>query len=210
MNPPIITDIAEAARFIREGRIVAFPTGTSYGLAADPLQGHALQRLRNLKKRPEEKTFTVCLQPELWDDFFDISPEEQEFLTTHVSQPFTVLLSPKQSLQHISQDGRVGLRMIDHPLMAALAQAVQGPITATSANISGQPSCSDTVCIQTMFPGVLDSTADDIKRTGPTTYDLSLAAIIDGGTLEPNTQSTIIRYDGEYWTIIRQGAGVVQ
>ncbi|MEX0649991.1 MAG: L-threonylcarbamoyladenylate synthase [Candidatus Andersenbacteria bacterium] len=209
MKPPITTDLQEAVRIITAGRIVAFPTGTSYGLAVDALQGHALQRLRNLKHRPDEKSFTVFARPELVDTFFRLNKEEQAFLQKYAGQPFTVLLQPAKALEHLTQEGRVGLRLIDHPLMQQLAEAVQVPLTATSANISGRQPCADVVCIQDQFPYLLDPNDVAIKRAGPTTYDLSLGCILDGGTLPVGQQSTIVRYAKGNWQTIRQGAGAL-
>ncbi|MBI1833918.1 MAG: L-threonylcarbamoyladenylate synthase [Candidatus Andersenbacteria bacterium] len=206
---PITKDIKVAVHIITEGRVVAVPTGTSYGLAADALQGNALQRVRNLKHRPDEKTFTVFLKQSLWEEFFDITNEEIQFLQKYDGQALTLILTPKDSLAHIAQDGRVGLRVIDHPLMASLAEAVEVPLTATSANVSGQEACYDTTCVTTTFPGLLDPTDTrhgDIKRAGKTTYDLSLGCILDGGNLQPGRQSTIIRLEESIPIVIREGS----
>ncbi|MEX1112240.1 MAG: L-threonylcarbamoyladenylate synthase [Candidatus Andersenbacteria bacterium] len=205
MKPEIINDIEEAVRLVQEGRVVAFPTGTSYGLAADALQGHALQRVRNLKQRPEEKTFTVCLNEDRWDEFFEISADERAFLTTHAGRSFTLLLSPKEPLKHLAQDGRVGLRMVDHPTMEEFVRAAQVPLTATSANIAGGIPSASPQEVQDTFSWLLDPSDKLIQRAGPTTYDLSLAAILDGGTLEPDKQSTIVRHVEGKWQVVRQG-----
>lgn len=192
----ITKNVAEAARFIKEGRIVAVPTGTAYALACDALQGHALQRLRTLKQRPQEKTFTVFISEQAMYPYINIWIQEQKLWDKYAGQPLTLLVEPKEPLKHLAQDGRVGLRMIDHPLMQALADAVQRPLTATSANVSGQPAAYSPDDILKQLPGVQED---------GTTYNLSLAAILDGGTLPPNPPTTIARLDGEKITIIRQG-----
>lgn len=204
MYAPVTKDIAIAKKVIQEGRIVAFPTGTSYGLAGDALQGHALQRLRNLKQRPKEKSFTVFLRPELWDKYFEMTSEERALLEKYPNSPLTVLLQPKESLAHLAQDGRVGLRVIDHPMMAELASSVDVPLTATSANVSGQEACVDVQCIQGQFPGKLPATGD-IARAKETTYDLSLGCILDGGPLPAGRVSTIVRLDNGAVQVIRAG-----
>src|SRR5579864_5255690 len=103
MYAAITSNIKEAAYIIKSGRVVAFPTGTSYGLAADTLQGHALQRLRNLKLRPQEKTFTVFMQPALWHTYLNLTAEETDFLEQHQNKPITLLVEPRQSLLHLAQ-----------------------------------------------------------------------------------------------------------
>ena len=189
------TDVSSAAEYIRDGRIVAFPTGTSYGLAVDALQGHALQRLRNTKKRPEEKTFTIFLDESLWDQYLDITQAEKNILHRYANTALTLLVKPKEPLMHIAQDGLVGLRVIDHPVMAELAEKAGVPLTATSANVSGQDACYDEECIERSFPG----------KVG-TTYDLSLACILDGGDLRPGLVSTIAKLKNGELEIVRQGA----
>ncbi len=191
----ITKDMPEAVRIISEGRVVAFPTGTSYGLAVDALQGHALQRLRNLKKRPREKTFTIFLRQDLWEQHLNLTPEELAFLDRHANSALTLLVHPKESLQHLAQDGVVGLRLIDHPLMAQLAEAADVPLTATSANLSGEEPCYTTACILEKFPGKIDET----------TYDLSLGCILDGGELPQKKPTTIARIIDGQVKIIREG-----
>lgn len=205
----VTKDIQVAARAIAQGRAVAFPTGTSYGLAVNALDGHALQRLRNLKGRGREKTFTVCLREDLWDTFLDLADEEQALLAKHQNQPLTLLVKPAPELEHLAQDGRVGLRVVDHPIMQAFVDSLEVPITATSANISGQPACYSAQCIVDAFPGLLDPSDTrhgDIERAGSTTYDLSLGSILDGGMLPEKMPTTIARIVGSDVEIVRQGA----
>lgn len=189
-------DIRKSVAMLREGRLVAFPTGTSYGLAADALQGHALQRLRNIKKRPDEKTFTVFLDTSKWDEFLKLSSSEKEFLTARQKQPLTLLVEPNKTLMHLAQNNLIGLRVVDHPLMEELAAAYLSPLTATSANISGEEACFSSTCIQQKFPGKINET----------TYDLSLGCILDAGELLPSQPSTIVQLINDDPKIIRPGA----
>jgi L-threonylcarbamoyladenylate synthase len=89
-------------------------------------------------------------------------------------------------VEHIAKDGRVGLRVIDHPIMEELSRAVNVPLTATSANISGQEACSTAACVQKQLTSPL------------------LGYIIDGGQLSA-TASTIARLQDGRIDIIRQG-----
>lgn len=195
MYIPKTTDISFAAKIIQEGRVVAFPTGTSYGLAVNALFGHALQRLRNSKKRPKEKTFSVFMSDSLWDTYLDLTEKEQDLLRQFAHSALTLLVRPKPALEHIAKDGFIALRVIDHEIMQQLADETKLPLTATSANISGEDAIYDPDKIETVFPG----------RVG-TTYDLSLGCILDGGKLQPGTISTIAKYEKGGFTIIRQGS----
>ena len=211
MYAAITSDVERAVNTIAAGRVVAFPTGTSYGLAVDALQGHALQRLRNIKLRPQEKTFTVFMKPALWHKYLNLTAEETDFLHQHQNQAITLLVEPRQSLMHLSQNGRLGLRVIDHPIMEALADAVNVPLAATSANISGQAACHDLQCLEKSFPGKLTDELlkvhedRDPRGSQGTTYDLSLGCILDGGTLPVSKPSTIVKLAGANIGIVRPG-----
>lgn len=208
---PITTDIQQAVEVVRQGRVVAFPTGTSYGLAADALQGHALQRVRNLKHRPVEKSLTVFMDPSLYDTYLELTDAEKDFMAANTGRAFTLLVTPKPSLEHLAQDGRVGLRFIDHPIMQALAKAANVPLTATSANVADNPACFDIACVETSFPGLLTDELlawyepENIGGAKDTTYDLSLGCILDGGTLQATLPSTIIKIEAEKISVIRPG-----
>lgn len=191
----VTKDIAVAVKVIQDGRIVAFPTGTSYGLAANALEGHALQRVRNLKKRPQEKSLSVFMHSDLWDTYVDLTSQERIFLREHTGAALTLLVSPKETLAHLAHEEKIGLRVIDNPIMDQLADATQLPLTATSANIAGENACYDITCIGEAFPG----------RQG-TTYDLSLGCVLDGGTLPQNGVSTVAEITKSEIKIIRQGA----
>ncbi len=208
MSASLTTNISEAVAAIQSGRVVAFPTGTSYGLGADALQGHAIQRVRNLKARPADKALTVCMKPELYDTYFSLTEAEASLIQKYTGQAVTVLLTPQESLAYLSQNGKVGLRMVDHPMMKELVQQLDVPITATSANISGQESCYDTKCIQDSFPGIVKPEGED--PTLGTTYDLSLAVILDAGQLPSTPASTLVSVEDGKLQVLRQGSVTVE
>lgn len=192
-------DVQIAANIIRDGRVVAVPTGTSYGLAANALAGHAIARVRNLKRRPQEKPLSIFMSQNLWGKYLDLTSQEELFLKEHAGAALTLLVLPKINLEHLAHNGKIALRVIDHPLMAQLAEITQLPLTATSANISEQNACYDTVCITKSFSGKIDET----------TYDLSLGCILDGGALLERGSSTIAMLTDSGIQIIRQGALVL-
>lgn len=191
----ITKDHAPAAAAIAAGRVAAVPTGTSYALVADALQGHALQRVKHLKGRSPEKPFSVFLAAEKWDEFLQLTEQERRVLQALAGQPLTLLVTPAPDLVHLAHHDRVALRQIDRPEMAALAQALVRPLTATSANKSGQPACRTPRCIVENFPGKLDET----------TYDLSLAVILDAGELPKKPPTTIAKLENGTVSILRQG-----
>lgn len=202
------TDSSKAAAIIQQGRLVAFPTGTSYGLAADALQGNALQRLRNSKGRSKDKTFTIFMKPSLYAKHLLLTDRERTVCRAFTGRALTLLVAPRASLKHLAQDGLLGLRLIDHPLMEQLAAAVDVPLTATSANYAAGAPCYSPQCIKETFVNPLpnDRLGEDTPRgASGTTYNLSLGAIMDGGELPPRPPTTIAKLDGDRIVIIRQG-----
>ncbi|PIT98464.1 MAG: hypothetical protein COT71_00630 [Candidatus Andersenbacteria bacterium CG10_big_fil_rev_8_21_14_0_10_54_11] len=191
----LTADTTAAAEAIAAGRVAAVPTGTSYALAADALQGMAIQRVKQLKGRPPEKPFSVFLDAAHWDEFLRLTVDEQALLQTFAARPLTLLVAPAPDLAHLALDGRVALRTIDRPEMQQLAEQLAVPLTATSANKSGQPACRDAQCVLDNFPGRIDES----------TYDLSLAVIIDGGRLPEKPPTTIAKIEGNNISILRQG-----
>ena len=197
------------ASYLAAGRLVAFPTGTSYGLAADTLQGYALQRLRNLKGRLKTKSFTVFMPAQLYDEFLELTASERKILQQFLDQPLTLLVSPSPRLAHLAQAGKIGLRVIDHPLMQKLAEAAPAPLTATSANLSGQDPCLSIACLTETFRNPLpDKQLAEVDPAGSsgTTYDLSLAAILDGGELSAAPSTTIAIIEQGKIRLVRPGS----
>ena len=187
MHTNIITnDLSKVVKGIESNEVIAFPTGTVYGLAVNALSEVALSNLRIIKNRPKEKSFTVFLNDSGISNFFEISKQENLFLKRAKNLPLTILLKPKEPLSHLAQDGFVGLRVVDHPLMQSLAESVRYPLTATSANLSGQEACLSPRCIKEKMPHV--------------------RCILGDNELQPTKPSTIMRlHDGDI-EVVRKGS----
>lgn len=204
----ITQNAQDVAQYLIQGRLVAFPTGTSYGLAADALQGWALQRLRNLKQRPPSQAFSIMLDPTLWPIYLKLTDQEQHLMHVMQGQPLTIVVNPQPTLSHNTIDGQVAVRLIDHPLMAELARIVAVPLTATSANRHSQPPATSPKEIMSVFSNPLPDDQleeEDPRGSSNTTYDLSLAAILDGGQIKKQPPTTIVRLAGKSINILRAG-----
>lgn len=142
----IIDDCERAARALRQGAIVAFPTETVYGLAVDATNSSAVKRLFAAKGRPADNPLIVHLT----------SKDEWPLAASHMTQSATLLLEqfspgpltvvvPKRSeispLVTAELDS-VGIRIPDHAIARRLLELCQIPIAAPSANRSGRPSCT--------------------------------------------------------------------
>jgi L-threonylcarbamoyladenylate synthase len=180
-----------AAGFIKRGDVVAIPTDTFYGLSADPFNLAAIERVFQIKGRPENRALPILVDSieqavELARDIPDA------FLT--LAQKFwpgaltiVVEATHRLPLKVTGNSGRVALRWADSRIATALIGSVGGPITGTSANLSGHPSCSSATAL-----------AEQLGERLP--------LILDSGDTNGTLASTIVRVDGDEWTIIREGA----
>lgn len=134
--------IREAAEILRKGGIVALPTETVYGLAADPGQSASLEALGRLKGRPAGKPFPLLFSrlSGIRDWVTEPWPEPLQALAkTFWPGPLTVILRGREDLAvPIRGPGnRIALRVTSHPVARSLIDRYGGPITGTSANRSG-------------------------------------------------------------------------
>lgn len=136
--------VAAAARTLLRGGLVAHPTDTLVALAARATDPGAVDLLLRTKGRSESHRLSIAVSSteelETWGRFHDSA---RRFVRTHLPGPWTVLVPPTPEARRllapaVGRGPRVGLRVPAHPLARELARRV-GPITATSANRSGEP-----------------------------------------------------------------------
>lgn len=179
-----------AATFIKRGRVVAIPTDTFYGLSADPFNLAAVERVFRVKGRPESQALpilvssieqAVTLIREVPDAFLTLA---QKFWPGALT--LIVEATHRLPLKVTGNTGRVAVRWPDSKIATALIESAEGPITGTSANLSGHPSCSNAQQIVEQLDG-------------------RLPLILDGGESGSTLASTIVRIDGDEWSIAREG-----
>lgn len=180
-----------AAPFIQRGRVVAVPTDTFYSLSADPFNLAAIEEVFRIKGRAETKALPILINS-IEQSVTLIRDVPKAFLTlAHKFWPGALTLVVEAThripLKVTGNTGRVALRWPDSRIITALIEAVGGPITGTSANLSGFPSCSNAAQI--------------VKQLGD-----RLPLILDSGDTGALLASTIVRIDHEHWTIVREGA----
>jgi len=137
--------VKEAARLIRKGMVVAFPTETFYGLAALATDYNAIARVYLLKKRAVHKSLSILVADlnELDKYIENLSAEARHLAARFWPGPLTLVCHAGKKLPTnlTAGTGKIAVRISSHPVAQALVQAVGEPITATSANRSGSPSC---------------------------------------------------------------------
>ncbi len=145
MQPPLKRDSnkkltknpREAACAIQQGGVVAYPTETLYGLGVNAISRRAVEKIYALKERPKDKPLSIAVaSPKTITELCQVDSLAQSFIERFLPGPFTILLKPRVRLPQ--QPGLIGIRYPDHPLTLELIRLTGTPITATSANRSGE------------------------------------------------------------------------
>ena len=184
-------NIRDAARIIRDGGLVAMPTETVYGLAADATNDTAVARIFEAKGRPQFNPLIIHVTgAAMARDFVTVSPLAEKLMAEFWPGPLTLVLPRKKdsNLSLLVSAGldTVGVRMPRHDLAQALIQAVDRPLAAPSANRSG-----------TISP----TRAAHVKESLGERVDM----ILDGGPCPIGVESTIVKIEGDAATLLRPG-----
>jgi len=182
--------IKKAAQIILQGGIIAFPTESFYGLAADALNEAALKKIFRVKGREEGKPILLLIADQSWLKGLvqEISPLAERLMEKFWPGPLSLVFhaSPQLSPLLTADTGKIGIRLSPHPVTQAFVQAVGRAITATSANLSGQP-------------GTL--TAREVYQS----LGERLDAVLDGGKTAGGPGSTVLDVSDPSPRIIREG-----
>lgn len=182
--------IEEAIDCLLEGGVIAFPTETVYGLAADATNPAAVERLFDLKGRPRNKSITLMVDsPKLLGHIAcNLTVEARRLMEAFWPGPLTIVFQKRgANFRHVSDKETIGVRLPDHSVPLSIMQALARPLACTSANLAGAPECF---------------TADEVERA----FAGKLNLILDGGRLKDNPPSTVIDVASEPYRILRKGA----
>jgi L-threonylcarbamoyladenylate synthase len=180
-----------AAHFLARGCVIGIPTDTLYGLAADPFNLAAVDEIYRVKGRPETRALPILvnsleqamlLARETPRNFVRLAEEFWPGALTLVVEAATRL-----PLKVTANTGRIAVRWPGSEVVRRLIAEFDGPITGTSANISGFPACSNAEQV--------------MKQLGD-----RLPLVLDGGETGAALPSTIVELHGDAWKIIREGA----
>ena len=190
MNNIIGKDIEKASALLKEGRVVAIPTETVYGLAAHALNEKAVMRIFEVKNRPAVNPLIVHLAdadliPNYVSDIPDIAGK---LIDTFCPGPLTIVLPKKAVVPGIVTANRdtVAVRIPAHPVTRQLLKMTGLPLAAPSANPSGFIS-------PTRAEHVFSNMGDKIDY------------ILDGGACNTGIESTIVGFEDGVPVIYRQG-----
>jgi L-threonylcarbamoyladenylate synthase len=193
---------SEAAKIIASGGVIAFRTDTFYGLGADPLNREAVGKIRDLKGREDDKPILVLISDlselsrftsEAVDNVAAIHRDSgesafQKAVKLFWPGPLTLVTRARADLPSELTAGTetIGLRLPADEQVRTLVRACGGALTATSANLSGQPPAVSAEQVSSYFTEGLD-------------------LIVDGGDAVSTEPSTIVDVTGPHARVIRPG-----
>ncbi len=183
-------DIARAGRLLASGELVAIPTETVYGLAANALDAEAVSMIFAAKERPADNPLIVHIDNKdtVYTLCAEVSDTAKALMDAFWPGPLTIILPRASIVPDVVSAGlpTVAVRMPSHETARALIRAAGVPLAAPSANRSGSPS-----------PTTAARVAADM--------DGRIAAIVDGGDCEVGVESTVISLCGDVPTLLRPG-----
>lgn len=183
-------ELAQAARILREGGLVAFPTETVYGLGADGLNDQAAHKIYAAKGRPSDNPLILHIASmEALEDLTTMVPESaRKMADAFWPGPLTMIFHKSDKVPYGTTGGldTVAIRMPEHPISRELIRLSGVYVAAPSANTSGRPS-----------PTMAEHVIEDMNG--------KIDMIIDGGAVGIGLESTIVDMTSEVPTILRPG-----
>jgi L-threonylcarbamoyladenylate synthase len=190
-DPVVPEAFADAAVALRAGKLVVFPTETFYAIGADPMKANALAAILRVKGREPDKPIALIAADSVaaFAIARDVPAGAHLLAETFWPGPLTVVLPAREGMNEalIGPSGGIGVRVSPHPTARALAAAVGGLLTATSANLSGEPPARSLMQARQSLGA-------------------RISVYLDGGALSSDAPSTVVAFgeDGGF-QIVRAG-----
>ncbi|ADZ08838.1 Sua5/YciO/YrdC/YwlC family protein [Methanobacterium lacus] len=181
--------ITQAKEYLKQGKIVVYPTDTVYGIAANAYNESAVSKVFDTKKRLKTKAVSLCLaEIEAINDVAFMDNKTEILVEQLFPGPFTVIMRKKEQISPLLTGGtnKIGIRIPDNKLSRDLAS--EFPITSTSANISGL--------------NVPETPKEVVEQLGD-----SVDLVLDAGVCKYGYHSTVVDMTGDKPIILRMGAG---
>jgi len=185
------TAIGDALAALAAGEAIVYPTETFYALGVDALSLKALERLFAIKGREPDKPVAL-IAADLTMAFAvarEVSAGARVLAEAFWPGPLTLVLPARDGIPAalIGADGGVGVRVSSHPIARALAAGLRGPLTATSANLAGEPPAVEPEATRRAL-------GDRVK------------VFVEDGKLAGGAPSTVVAVDGLGMRVLRPGA----
>jgi len=190
-NNPEIELIDFAAKVIKEGGLVAFPTETVYGIGANSFNEEAVKKIFIAKGRPQDNPLIVHIAEleQIYDLVKEVPQKAKTLMKKFWPGPLTLIFKKSQKVPYVNTAGMdtVAIRMPSNTIAHLLIKRAEVPISAPSANVSGKPSPTDASHVIEDLYGKVD-------------------VIIDGGKCDVGVESTVLDLTEKVPVILRPGA----
>jgi tRNA threonylcarbamoyl adenosine modification protein (Sua5/YciO/YrdC/YwlC family) len=183
--------IRYAAAWLNRGLVIAIPTDTRYALAADPVNLAAVEEIFRVKGRPEHRALPILINSLIYASVLakDLPDNFYRLAAACWPGPLTIVVdaSNRLPLKVTANTRRIALRWPKCKVVSNLIAELGVPLTGTSANLSGSPTC--------------ESGDEVFRQLGD-----RIPLILDAGDTNDSLPSTIVELRGELWCVGREGA----
>ena len=192
-DEPEPVHVDRVVKALQAGQVVALPTDTFYGLAVDPVNLRAVEKIYELKTRARHKPLSLLISDvrQAYELARSIDGAFDRLAERFWPGPLTIIVKAgsRLPLRVTAHTGNVALRVPEAAIPRAVVAALGLPITATSANLHGLPECTYANCVREQLGG-------------------ELPMIVDGGPTARSVATTIVDLSegGNAWNILREGA----
>lgn len=188
-------DIQAAAKILKSGGIIAIPTETVYGLAANALNESTIKKIFEAKGRPSDNPLIVHISSikEIYSLVSEFPDKAQKLADAFWPGPLTIILKKSATIPEIISSGldTVAIRLPAHPVTREIIKAAGFPLAAPSANLSGSPSPTKVSHVIGDLSGKID-------------------AVVDAGTCAIGLESTVISLCTKVPRVLRPGAVTIE
>lgn len=184
--------IDEAVKFLRQGKVIVYPTDTLYGLGCDARNEEAVKKIFQIKKRESQKPLSVIVRDiSAIGEIAFVDHYREEIAISLFPGPYTLIFPGVRNIPEIITAGEnsIGVRIPDNRFTHMLSKYFENPIVATSVNISGDEPLSDPFKIVEHFK----------------TSDVAPDLVLDGGKIKDPHPSVVIDITRKSPQIVRSG-----
>ena len=191
-------NIDEIVKELRDGKVIVYPTETTYGLGCDATNKEAVEKVFKIKRRQDNKPVLVVAPfVNMMMNYISWNSKLDEIAMKHWPGPVTVVADLKSHAKLpsgvVGEDNTLAFRITKHPIVFEISERLGKPLVSTSANIASLESPYDIESVLQMYQDV----------------DVQPDIIIDAGELPQRSPSTIVRVTEDSISVLRQGEVVI-
>ncbi|NTW22866.1 threonylcarbamoyl-AMP synthase [Candidatus Falkowbacteria bacterium] len=183
--------LKKLAALLAQGEVIAYPTETVYGLGCDATNQAAVEKIYSIKGKDKNKQLLVLVGSRaMAEKYFEFNALSRRLARRYWPGALSMILPVRPEFLGVFGQEKVGVRLSSNRMATSLSRRLGRPIISTSANPSGQPAALSGEQVQAYFK----------NEAG------MIAALADGGALEPSLGSTVVDASSGEIKLIRQGA----